>query len=99
MKFEDVTFSYRDDLEILTDISFSIDPGEVVALVGATGSGKQQSQSLTRMYDGYSGAIIIDGQDISTVDPKVFATIGVISQDAFSSMAQSQKISPSGTQT
>ncbi|MEE2787242.1 MAG: ABC transporter ATP-binding protein [Myxococcota bacterium] len=86
LTFENVSFRYRDDLPtILRDIKFSVQPGEVVALVGATGSGKTTvAKLLTRMYDGYDGTIRIDGHDVSTISPeKVRAQISVIAQDAY----------------
>lgn len=62
--FKDVSFSYSDEREILSHLNFSIDPGERVAILGPTGSGKSTlTYLLTRLYENYSGTILIDGID------------------------------------
>jgi ATP-binding cassette subfamily B multidrug efflux pump len=71
--FENVTFSYRDDGgdPVLTDISFTAEPGEKVALLGQTGSGKSSLINLIpRFYDANSGRVTIDGHDIKDVRMK-----------------------------
>ena len=65
IEFENVSFSYSPDQPILDDINFSVEPGQVVALVGPTGVGKTTIISLvSRFYDPVSGAVKIDGTDI-----------------------------------
>ncbi|MBN8989363.1 MAG: ABC transporter ATP-binding protein [Rhizobiales bacterium] len=65
--FEHVAFGYGDDAPVLRDVSFSIEPGQVVGIVGPTGSGKSTVLSLVpRFYNPTSGRVLIDGEDIST---------------------------------
>lgn len=65
IEFENVWFAYEGEAWVLKDVSFSIDPGETAAFVGATGSGKTTIISLMmRFYDIQKGRILIDGQDI-----------------------------------
>lgn len=62
--FKDVSFSYSEEREILSHLNFSIAPGERVAILGPTGSGKSTlTYLLTRLYENYSGTILIDGID------------------------------------
>ena len=81
--FDDVRFSYDSDREILRGVSFRVGPGERVALVGHSGSGKSTiGRLLFRFYDVTSGAIRIDGQDIRAVTQgSLHAAIGVVPQD------------------
>ena len=65
--FDHVAFSYGDGVQILRDVSFAIAPGQVVGIVGPTGSGKSTALSLIpRFYDLTGGRILIDGTDIAT---------------------------------
>jgi ATP-binding cassette, subfamily B, bacterial len=65
IEFDNVSFSYAPDQPILNDINFSVEPGQVAALVGPTGVGKTTVISLvSRFYDPVSGAVKIDGTDI-----------------------------------
>ncbi|MCM0591961.1 MAG: ABC transporter ATP-binding protein [Gloeotrichia echinulata IR180] len=65
VRFENVCFGYNTGKDILKDISFSVQPGQQIALVGASGSGKSTLLSLIlRLYDPEGGRILIDGQDI-----------------------------------
>ena len=65
VEFDDVSFSYTPDQPIIRDMSFSIEPGQVAAVVGPTGVGKTTIISLVaRFYDPVSGAVKIDGTDI-----------------------------------
>ena len=81
--FENVSFSYRDDRPILKNISFTIKPGEKVAIVGASGAGKSTLVKLLfRFYDTNSGRILIDGQDIRKVSQQSLREkLGIVPQD------------------
>ena len=83
--FENVSFSYRPDDPILRNLSFRIAPGEHVALVGPTGSGKSTViRLLCRLYEPQEGRILLDGRDIrsiSTADLR--RQLGVVLQDTF----------------
>ncbi|GAA5525676.1 ATM1-type heavy metal exporter [Microbulbifer aestuariivivens] len=82
--FEDVHFAYRADREILKGVSFSVEPRQKVAIVGASGAGKSTLfKLLFRFYDPCDGRITIDGQDIRAVSQSSLrAAIGVVPQDA-----------------
>jgi ATP-binding cassette subfamily B protein len=85
VEFDRVWFSYRDDRFVLEDVSFSVAPGERVALVGATGSGKTTIASLMlRFYEPQRGEIRIDGRPLE--DWPITALrkrIGLVLQDVF----------------
>lgn len=83
--FESVSFAYRPDEQILSDISFRIEPGEHVALVGPTGSGKTTIiRLLCRLYEPQSGRILLDGRDIRTIPIRnLRQQLGVVLQDTF----------------
>ena len=66
--FEHVAFGYVADAPVLTDVSFTISPGQIVGVVGPTGSGKSTVVSLIpRFYDPLNGRVLIDGVDIATI--------------------------------
>ena len=81
--FDDVRFRYEAEREILKGISFRVGPGERVALVGTSGSGKSTiGRLLFRFYDIQDGSIRIDGQDVRTVtQSSLHQAIGVVPQD------------------
>jgi ATP-binding cassette subfamily B multidrug efflux pump len=85
VEFQDVIFGYDEGGDILNNINFSVNPGETIALVGATGSGKTTIVSLlSRFYDVSRGRIEIDGVDINTVTiPSLRKQMGVMLQDPF----------------
>lgn len=85
VSFEDVSFSYEEGKEVLSHVSFSIKPGESVALVGPTGAGKSTIVNLlSRFYNVGSGRIRIDGQDIADVTLHSLRTqMGIMMQDSF----------------
>jgi ATP-binding cassette subfamily B protein len=65
IEFDHVVFGYRPTEPVLRDLSFAIQPGEVVALVGPTGAGKSSAMSLIpRLYEPQTGRVLIDGEDI-----------------------------------
>jgi ATP-binding cassette subfamily B protein len=83
--FEDVTFAYptRQGTSALADVSFSIAPGETVALVGPSGAGKTTVFALLeRFHDPQAGRVLIDGVDIKIADPKaVRRRVAVVPQE------------------
>jgi ATP-binding cassette subfamily B protein len=83
VRFENVTFAYDPRRKILDEVSFTLAPGQMVALVGATGSGKSTiGRLLYRYYDVNGGRILIDGQDIRDVaQDSVRRAIGIVPQD------------------
>ncbi|MEM1581738.1 MAG: ABC transporter ATP-binding protein [Candidatus Bathyarchaeia archaeon] len=83
VKFENVTFGYDHNKPIIMDISFEVKPGERVAIVGPTGSGKSTLIKLIpRFYDPTSGRILIDGVDIRSVKIKSLRkNVGIVHQD------------------
>jgi len=83
--FEDVHFRYSEDrVDVLKGISLRLEPGEVVALVGSTGSGKTTIGRLTaRIYDGYRGSIRVDGHELTDIDPaSLRRQVALVQQDA-----------------
>ena len=83
IRFENVSFQYRDDRAVLRDINFRVPGGRMVAVVGPSGSGKSTiSRLLLRFYDPDHGRIQIDGQDIRALTlPSLRAAMGVVPQD------------------
>ena len=68
IEFQNVTFGYEDGRPILRNVTFTVNPGETVALVGPTGSGKTSITALAhRFYDVWDGRILIDGHDVRDV--------------------------------
>ena len=85
IEFRNVWFAYNKDEYILKDISFKINPGETVAIVGHTGAGKTSLINiLTRFYDIQKGNIFVDGIDIKTLDKKELRKyISIVLQDVY----------------
>lgn len=85
MIFDSVSFGYEEEKEVLHDISFSVNAGTVVALVGSSGSGKSTIAGLAASFlTQQSGTITVDGQDLSKVDLNSFRKhLGVVLQDDF----------------
>ena len=85
IEFSNVWFAYNDDDWVLKDVSFTVKPGERLAIVGATGSGKTTIINLLcRFYDIQRGRIRIDGVDIKEWDVEALRRrVGVVQQDVF----------------
>lgn len=85
IQFENVWFSYDNEEWVLRDVSFTIEPGQTVAFVGATGAGKSSILNLIgRYYDIQKGRITIDGVDIKELDKdSLRRAIGQVQQDVF----------------
>ncbi len=83
--FENVTFAYEQGKDVLKNLSFTVNPGESVALVGPTGAGKSTIVNLiSRFYNVNEGRILIDGQDISKVTlSSLRSQMGIMLQDSF----------------
>ena len=82
---DQVTFAYDGDLDVLRDVSLTVQPGETVAIVGPSGGGKTTlCQLIPRFYDVSDGKIAIDGMDIRDVTQKsIHENIGIVQQDVF----------------
>ena len=85
LDFQNIHFSYSPDSQILSDVSFSLEPGQTVALVGTTGSGKTTLVNLLlRFYEPQLGNILIDGHNIKDLSLRnLRQVVGVILQDVF----------------
>jgi subfamily B ATP-binding cassette protein MsbA len=85
VEFKNVHFAYQPGVPVLKNISFLAQPNEMVALVGASGSGKTTIMNiLLRFYDAEDGEIFIDGRDIRTMTLKSLREhIGLVTQDVF----------------
>lgn len=85
IEFQHVWFAYRDEEWVLQDVSFTVEPGQRVAFVGATGAGKTTIQNLIcRYYDIQKGAILIDGIDVRKICVEdLRRNIGQMLQDVF----------------
>jgi ATP-binding cassette subfamily B multidrug efflux pump len=85
VEFIDVCFSYEENRPVLKNVSFKINAGESVALVGETGSGKTTIVNLlSRFYEASSGKILIDGHDIKKVTLSSLRNqMGIMMQDSF----------------
>lgn len=83
--FEHVSFSYREGVNVLQDVSFYAQPGQKVALIGPTGSGKSTVTNLIpRFYESSGGRILIDGHDVRDLTLRSLRRhIGIVLQDPF----------------
>lgn len=83
--FEHVSFAYEKDFLVLDDVSFSCDAGQVVALLGSTGSGKTSLVNLLpRFYDVTSGQILLDGVNLNEYSREFLRSqIGIVEQEPF----------------
>ena len=85
IRVSDVSFAYDGDLDVLQNVSLTVEPGETIAIVGPSGGGKTTlCQLIPRFYDVSEGSISIDGQDIRDVTQKsIHENIGIVQQDVF----------------
>ncbi|MEX2655209.1 MAG: ABC transporter ATP-binding protein [Acidimicrobiia bacterium] len=85
IRYSGVTFAYANGIPVLHDVSFRIAPGQTVAMVGSTGSGKTTIvKLLLRFADVQTGSITIDGHDVRNVTlESLRGSIGLVSQDVF----------------
>ena len=83
IEFLHVGFSFDRSKKVLDDVTFTIEPGEIVGIVGTTGSGKSTLINLLmRFYDGYSGEILVDGHNIKNFDLSAYRDrIGFVQQE------------------
>jgi len=83
--FKDVSFAYNDENWVLQDLSFRVKPGQVIAVVGATGAGKSTIINLIgRFYDVQQGSVTIDGQDLRAFSKTdLRQRLGFVFQDPF----------------
>ena len=85
VQLQDVGFTYpsRGDTPVLQNVTFALEPGEVVALVGPSGSGKSTIASLlSRLYDVNQGTILLDGHDLRTLQPDwLRGQVGIVAQE------------------
>ena len=81
--FENVSFSYNTEEQVLNNVSFTAKQGEVTALIGPSGGGKSTAAKLAaRFWDADSGKITIGGQDVRNVDPeKLLSAYSIVFQD------------------
>jgi len=85
IEFSNVWFAYQDQEWVLRDVSFKVQPGQSVALVGTTGAGKSTIINLVcRFYDIQRGSILVDGMDIAEWDVEALRRrVGIVQQDVF----------------
>ena len=84
VEFRDVAFSYGDDREVVSDISFKVEAGQTFAIIGPTGSGKTSLVNLIpRMYEATSGSVMVDGHDVKEYGLRELRSrIGYVPQSA-----------------
>lgn len=85
IRFENVTFGYVSDVDVLSDVSFSVRPGQTVAVVGQTGAGKSTlTKLINRTYDVNEGRVLVDGVDVRDWSLAALRRqISIIEQDIF----------------
>jgi ATP-binding cassette subfamily B protein len=85
IRFENVTFGYVDETDVLQDVSFTVEPGQTVAIVGQTGSGKSSiAKLINRTYDTGSGRVLVEGVEVRDWHlASLRQQISIIEQDIF----------------
>ena len=85
VRYENVAFHYNAGVEVLRDITFAVEPGQCVAIVGATGTGKSTLMSLLpRFYDPTAGRVLVDGVDVREWDlDQLRRSVGLVFQETF----------------
>lgn len=85
IKFNNVFFKYEEDNPILKDINFSVNPGETIAFIGPTGSGKSSLvHLLARLYEYSNGSITLDGIELKNIDKHwIRKNVGLVLQEPF----------------
>ena len=85
VRFQDVSFSYREEIPVLLHISLHARPGETIALVGETGAGKSTLVNLlTRFYEFDDGEILIDGRPLREISKRALrGAVGMVTQESF----------------
>jgi ATP-binding cassette subfamily B protein len=85
VELRDVTFAYDGHEPVLRGVDLDVEPGQTVAIVGPTGSGKTSLVMLIpRLYDVNEGAVLVDGADVRSVDPaSLRREVAIVSDDAF----------------
>jgi ATP-binding cassette subfamily B multidrug efflux pump len=85
IEFKEVSFQYEEDQPVLQKVSFTANPGQMIAIVGPTGAGKTTMVSLlARFYDVTGGAVKIDGMDVREVSQKSLRSqMGIVTQEPF----------------
>ena len=85
IEFRDVTFAYDDQNYVLKNVTFTANPGETIAIVGATGAGKTSIVNLLmRFYDVNEGGVFIDGVNVKDVSSaELRKNISIVMQDVF----------------
>lgn len=83
IEFDNVNFSYNDDVKVLAGVSFTAKQGEITALVGPSGGGKTTiSRLAARFWDSSSGTITVGGMDISKIEPETLLSLySIVFQD------------------
>ncbi len=85
IEFEDVYFEYEKDRPVLKNISFTVNPGDTIAIIGSTGSGKSSLvHLLPRLYEYNKGSVKIDGVELNTIDKHwIRKNVGLVLQEPF----------------
>jgi len=85
VEFKDISFAYEDGQPVLKNISFSVEPGKTIGIVGRSGAGKSTIVNLLlRLYDPTSGSVIVDGRDLRDVRMSTYQEqIGLVLQETY----------------